>query len=129
MPKDMFLQSTPEQVSIYKIFKSSFNLDGPFTRLINSLFTQITDSKDFLCETLLTDTQHVQLGSLRLLATLISFDRRETPDMVAIVGSLEVGMDSDYVKSKMLQRVSVDYFDPALPLDVHIVSFLVFFFM
>ncbi|RUS90886.1 hypothetical protein EGW08_001393, partial [Elysia chlorotica] len=77
--------------------------------------------KDFLCETLLTETEHVQLGSLRLLVSLISFNAQGAPDTM----SSEGGMDVDFVKSKMLQRVSIAYFDPALPLDVHILLTLI----
>ena len=71
----------------------------------------------------MTEAQHIQLESSHLLATLISFDWREARETDVSIGSLGVGIDSDYIKSKMLQRLSIDNFDPASPLDVHIVSF------
>ncbi|GFO15200.1 serine-protein kinase atm [Plakobranchus ocellatus] len=80
----------------------------------------LKNNRNFLCDTSLTDAQHVQMVSVRLLVNLISFDRRQACEPITVEQPFRVGMDSDFVKSKMLQRISIDIFDPTSALDVHI---------
>ncbi|GFO15220.1 serine-protein kinase atm [Plakobranchus ocellatus] len=80
----------------------------------------LKSNRNFLCNTSLTDAQHVQMVSVRLLVNLISFDCRQACEPITFEQPFRVGMDSDFVKSKLLQRISIDIFDPTSALDVHI---------